>query len=251
MGNIHLHTDLIAGLPFEGVSGYAESFNRVYSLGAEHFQGGFLKVLPGTEMYCKAGDYQMVYNPLPPYEIIQNRWITADEMERMKLVSELADLFHNSGKFPETEKFVLSLFSSPFSFYNRMSDFFRRENDARHRAWEYMAEIIFTVIKEDFPDSLLLLTDYLRWDWCNIMKHHHYPGILKSESTAEVKRKGYRFFLGLSENKAVNYKGFTFLMDDLRRSIYFSAETEEFIKHKMTGRMALFLPDKRIVFFDL
>ena len=250
MGNIHLHTDLIAGLPFEGFAGFSESFNKVYSLGAEHFQGGFLKVLPGTEMRCKTEEYGMEYNSLPPYEITRTRWITSTEMERLKLISELADLLHNSGKFPYTEKFIISLYGAPFSFYSRMADFFKRGHDAGHRKWDYQCGILLAMVKSDYPGSVLLLTDYLRWDWCSVMKHHHFPEILKSESTVEAKRKGLRFFSGLSDKKSVNYSENCFSIDDLRRSIFFIPETEEFMKSIMKDKMALFLPDKNILFFN-
>ncbi len=250
MGNIHLHTDLIAGLPFEDAAGYAESFNKVYSLGAEHFQGGFLKVLPGTGMWNKTEEYRMVYNSLPPYEIIENRWITAAEIEKLKLISELVDLVHNAGRFPETEKFMVSLYGSPFSFYNRMADFFMRDIDAEHRKREYQIGVLLAMIKSDHPDSVLLLTDYLRWDWCSIMKHHHFPEILKSESTVDWKKRGYRLFLNLAEKKIISYNGISFTIDELRRSIFFAPETDEFTKEKMKNRMAVFLPDKRIIFFN-
>jgi len=249
-GNIHLHTDLIAGLPFEGFSGYAESFNKVHSLGAEHFQGGFLKVLPGTEMRNKTEEYGLRYNPLPPYEIIENRWITSIEMEKLKLVSELVDLLHNTEKFYCTENFMVSLYGAPFAFYNRMADFFTRKPDAGHRKWEYQCGILLAMTEADHPDSVLLLTDYLRWDWCSVMKQHHFPEILKSQSTVEAKRVGYRFFSNLPDKKSLKYSGVSFSIDDLRRSIFFSPETEEFMNVKMKDKMALFLPDKHILFFN-
>lgn len=249
-GNIHLHTDLIAGLPFEDFNGYAESFNNVYSLGAEHFQGGFLKVLPGTEMKLKADEYGIEYNPLPPYEIRCNRWITLSEMERLKLVSELVDLLYNSGKFLSTAEFMVRLYGAPFSFYNRMADFFKRASDASHRRWEYQCGILLAMVKEDYPGSYLLLRDFLRWDWCSVVKHHHFPEILKSETTVEAKRIGYRFFSDHYNKKNVQFLDSAFSADDLRRSIFFTPETEEFMKIKMKDKMAIFLPDKRVLFFN-
>ena len=48
--NINLHTDLIAGLPYEGYESFKQSFNDIYPLYADQLQLGFLKVLKGTEM---------------------------------------------------------------------------------------------------------------------------------------------------------------------------------------------------------
>jgi sulfatase maturation enzyme AslB (radical SAM superfamily) len=249
-GNIHLHTDLIAGLPYEGFAGFSESFNKVYSLGAEHFQVGFLKVLPGTEMHSKAEEYTMEYSSLPPYEIIGNRWTTPEEMDRLKIIAELVDLMHNSGRFQETEKFMVSLYGAPFLFFNRYADFFRRVVDASHRKWVYQCEVLLSMTKTDHPERVMFLTDCLRWDWCTAMKHHHLPDILKSESTVSAKRKGCRFFLNFSKSKIVHYGEESFPEADLRRSIFFSAETKEFIEYKMKDKMALFLPEKKIIYFN-
>lgn len=249
-GNIHLHTDLIAGLPYEGFTDYRESFNKVYSLGADHLQGGFLKVLPGTVMRARSEEYGMEYNPLPPYEIIRNRWITSGEINKIKLISELVDLLHNGGRFTETEKFLVSIYGGPFSFFNRAADFFKKDQKASHRQWERLAVILFSMVKTDHPALEGELTDCLRWDWCSSMKHHHYPEILRSEATVEAKKKGYRFFHGLIEERMVMYNGLSFPADDLRRSIFFSPETDSFRREKMSDEMAVFLPDKRVVFFS-
>jgi coproporphyrinogen III oxidase-like Fe-S oxidoreductase len=52
-GNLHLHTDLIAGLPFEDLNSFKKSFNEIYELKAQMLQVGFLKVIPNTVMYRK------------------------------------------------------------------------------------------------------------------------------------------------------------------------------------------------------
>ncbi len=64
--HIHAHVDLIAGLPFEDIQGVAESFNEIYLLSAHHFQMGFLKVLPGTEMSQKRDEFGISNNADPP-----------------------------------------------------------------------------------------------------------------------------------------------------------------------------------------
>ncbi len=249
-GNIHLHTDLIAGLPFEGYRDFTDSFNRVYSLGTEHFQAGFLKILPGTEMRRRINDYGIKFSFFPPYEIIENKWIESNELVKLKHIGELVDLIYNTGRFAETEKFMVSLYGSAFNFYERAADFFHRESRASHRHWEYLAGIFFMMIKRDFPDKILLVTDYLRWDWCSSMKAHHYPEVLKSELTFIAKRKGFRFFTEISANRSISYQGVTFSAAVLRRSIFFSPETLFFQENMMKDKMALFLPDRSIIFFN-
>ena len=47
--NMHLHVDLIIGLPGEGMASFAKSFNDVYALQTDMLQLGFLKFLKGTK----------------------------------------------------------------------------------------------------------------------------------------------------------------------------------------------------------
>lgn len=250
MGNIHLHTDLIAGLPFENYSGFRQSFNRVYSLGADYFQAGFLKVLPGTEMFRKSEEYGLEYNSIPPYEVSVNRWLSRRELEKLKFIGELVELVYNSGHFIETGKFMVSLYGSAFDFYDRAAGFFHKNENALHRKWDYLAGLFSEMMSADYPENLSILKDCLRWDWCSSMKDHHYPAILKTDLTFYAKREGYRFFIEKSVNKIINYSGFSFTLYDLRKSIFFIAESAAFSEIKMKDKMALFLPDKRIIYFN-
>ena len=69
-GNVHLHLDLIAGLPFEGYESFGKSFDVVYSMKPEQLQLGFLKVLKGSPMHERAQGYGIKYTSRPPYEVL-------------------------------------------------------------------------------------------------------------------------------------------------------------------------------------
>ncbi len=98
-GNMHLHLDLIAGLPFENYESFKNSFNYVYSMKPDMLQLGFLKVLHGTPIQ-KHGD--IVYCDFPPYEVLSTKWIKAEEICRLKLVDKAVDAVNNSGAFKRT-----------------------------------------------------------------------------------------------------------------------------------------------------
>lgn len=53
-GNIHIHIDLIAGLPYEDLETFAGSFNRAYGLRPHMLQLGFLKLLHGSRLRRQA-----------------------------------------------------------------------------------------------------------------------------------------------------------------------------------------------------
>ena len=85
-GNMHIHMDLIAGLPLENLNSFASSFNDVYGLHPHALQLGFLKVLPGTVMDREALRHGMVYMDQPPYEILSNRYVTYKEIRFLKIL---------------------------------------------------------------------------------------------------------------------------------------------------------------------
>ena len=65
--NIHIHLDLIAGLPFEDYESFGHSFDEVYDMEPEQLQLGFLKVLKGSPMFYLAEKYGVVYQSKPPH----------------------------------------------------------------------------------------------------------------------------------------------------------------------------------------
>ena len=59
--NVHQHLDLIAGLPFEDLESFRQSFNDVFALQPDQLQLGFLKVLKGSFMHRMASDYPVAF----------------------------------------------------------------------------------------------------------------------------------------------------------------------------------------------
>ena len=97
--DIHIHLDLIAGLPYEDFESFKNSFNFVYSLKPDMLQLGFLKVLHGTEI---AKDKNIKYCSYPPYEVISTKWLTAKEVCTLKDIDKIVDKIYNSGSFSKT-----------------------------------------------------------------------------------------------------------------------------------------------------
>ena len=97
--NINLHTDLIAGLPYEDYIHFQKSFNDIYPLYADQLQLGFLKVLKGTEMYERRQEYGLIYSSRQPYEIFATKWISYEEIAKLHRVCDAVELFYNSRMF--------------------------------------------------------------------------------------------------------------------------------------------------------
>ncbi len=124
-GNIHIHVDLIAGLPYETYKLFERSFDKVYALGADAFQMGFLKVLKGTPLAQMQSQYGIVYRDKAPYEIISNNWLSSLELARLKTVEKMLDIYYNRGGFKETIDYLMAVLDKkPFKLYESLADFY-------------------------------------------------------------------------------------------------------------------------------
>ncbi len=128
LGNIHLHADLIAGLPFESLADVGESFDAVYPC-CHQLQLGFLKLLKGSPLKEKADDYGMVASPEPPYEVLKTEGLSFADLTVLHGVDAVLERFGNSGHFTYTLAEVMRRASSPFAFYRALSEEARELNN--------------------------------------------------------------------------------------------------------------------------
>ena len=97
--NMHIHLDLIAGLPYEDYESFKKSFEYVYALKPDMLQLGFLKVLHGTKM---ESTNEIKYSPFPPYFVISTPWLSAEEIISLNKTENAVDRYYNSGAFKRT-----------------------------------------------------------------------------------------------------------------------------------------------------
>ena len=102
--NIHVHLDLITGLPYETVETLKDGFNYVYSMKPHMLQLGFLKLLHNTELKKDSKNYGILTTEFPPYEVIATNTISASEMIKIKNAEKAVDRIYNSGNFKNTLK---------------------------------------------------------------------------------------------------------------------------------------------------
>ena len=99
-------------MPGETLESFAAGFDRLIALGPQEIQVGILKRLRGTPIVRHDVEWQMVYNPHPPYEILQNKLIDFATMQKLRRFARFWDLVGNSGNFIETTPLIWST-SSP------------------------------------------------------------------------------------------------------------------------------------------
>ena len=129
---VHVHADLIAGLPGETVESFGEGFDRLVALGPQEIQVGILKRLRGTPITRHDREWEMVYHAEPPYEVRQTKLIPADEMQRVRRFARFWDLIGNSGNFVTTTPLIWGNADSPFRAFMRLVDWLHAQLGRQH-----------------------------------------------------------------------------------------------------------------------
>lgn len=120
-GNLHLHIDLIAGLPQEDLAEFARSFDRAFALRPHALQLGFLKLLHGSRLRDEAQTLGLVYDPAPPYEVLSTPWMSYGDLLTLKAAEDALERLYNSGKFCGALDYVLTATGrSPMAFFIAM-----------------------------------------------------------------------------------------------------------------------------------
>ncbi len=122
MGNIHVHLDLIAGLPYEDYARFGRSFDDAYDC-CDLLQVGFLKLLHGTELRKRAEEYGYVSLSRAPYTVLQSKWISYDEMQALSRMAEALERYRESGRFAHALWYLAPLVPSQFAFWTGLSEY--------------------------------------------------------------------------------------------------------------------------------
>ncbi len=162
-GNMHLHLDLIAGLPYEDMESFIRSFNEVYAMGGDDLQLGFLKVLHGSYMEEMCQTYGIVSETRAPYEVLSTNWISYTDVIRLKRVEEMLSLYANSGQYRNTLAALLSHFETPYSCFEALAHFYAKkgyfiQTPARSRRYEVLLEFAKEISPEEELHFMELLT---------------------------------------------------------------------------------------------
>lgn len=165
-GNVHVHLDLIAGLPHESFDMFKESFNQVYNVGSHDLQLGFLKLLKGTQIRREAQEHGYVFRQREPYEIISNKYIKSEEIIRLKMVENVLELYYNKPGFRNTLRYLLDKSKAkPFDFYMDFAEFYYGNgyHEYSHSRNE-LYDILFSYIQKRDVDDIEGLKELLLYD---------------------------------------------------------------------------------------
>ena len=245
MQNIHIHTDLIAGLPGENFEQIKSSFNEIYGLNSHHFQLGFLKVLPGTKMQEQAEEFDIKYMQTPPYQVMSTSDLSFDEIIRLTEIEHLLNKFYNSGKYIETINFLCSQYENSFDFYGDLREYYEVNNlEVSNPNWQQNAKTLINFAEEIIPEYVHQLKDSIRWDWCKTANSHYFPDFLQTANLKQAKECGYEYLRNLSVKGVIDINEVKMTLSELKSAVFYIPETIEFaLKHKIDDKIAVFVKD--------
>jgi radical SAM superfamily enzyme YgiQ (UPF0313 family) len=147
---VHVHADLIAGLPGESLESFGAGFDRLIELGPQEIQVGILKRLRGTPITRHDAAWGMVYDAQPPYEVRETRLLDAATVRRVRRFARFWDLIGNSGNFVTTAPLLWSGGGSPFAEFLRLSDWLHDRLGRQHGiALVELAEMLFIYLTRE------------------------------------------------------------------------------------------------------
>ena len=188
-GNIHVHLDLIAGLPFEDYKTFQDSFNQVYALKPHQLQLGFLKLLKGSKIRSDEALYNYEYRNFPPYEVLCNDFITFDEISELKGIEDIFDKYYNSGRFGKTVDFVLrKKYESSFDFYRELYIYTKANSNQGALSGKALYTNMLHFLKTKFASNEMeLINELLKFDFLKGDNRNTLP-----EGTHRILREDFR-----------------------------------------------------------
>jgi radical SAM superfamily enzyme YgiQ (UPF0313 family) len=182
---VHVHADLLAGLPGETFEEFGRGFDRLVALRPQEIQIELLKRLRGTAIGRHDAEWGMTYGDSPPYEILQNRLINFATMQRLRRFARHWDLIGNSGNFVESMPLIWKKGGSPFGDFLRWSEWLHAQVDRDHGiALVRLAELLFRYLtgelrQDPAATATVILRDYQRGGRSDVppfLREHLKPG---------------------------------------------------------------------------
>ena len=175
---VHIHADLIVGLPGETLESFAAGFDKLIALGPQEIQVGILKRLRGTPIGRHDAEWKMVYSANPAYEILQNKLIDFATMQRLRRFAKYWDLVGNSGNFVETTPLIWRG-DSPFHSFLSFSDWlYAKLGRTDTIALARLMELLFEFLTQDRKLDAKLAADTF-WQDCQRTGRRDAPNFLK------------------------------------------------------------------------
>ena len=152
---IEMHLDLIVGLPLDYWEDIKYSFEEVFKLFPPELQLGFLKFLKGTPVRYKYEQHNYVFDPQPPYQIIESKYLSNEQLRQIEIVEHALEIFWNKKRTVNTLKYI-TLHYSIFDFLLGLGTFFAERKEFHKYSLNDVYEIVDAYTQQYYPDDKVM-----------------------------------------------------------------------------------------------
>ncbi|MEQ8174456.1 MAG: B12-binding domain-containing radical SAM protein [Syntrophomonadaceae bacterium] len=191
---VHLHLDLIAGLPREDLNRFKESFNQVLGLAPHVLQLGFLKLLKGSPLAIDADRHGYAFQEQPPYQILKNNYLSYQELVLLQDIEEVLERYYNSQVFYHTIGYLIENWyrGDAFRLFQDIAHFWREKDcylKGHKRDEEY--SLLYEFANLINPPNIQTVKEYLKFDYLQNQGPRHMPSVLQDGDAASSNELAY------------------------------------------------------------
>jgi hypothetical protein len=193
LNTIHLHADLILGLPHDTEETFLASFKDVFAMSPHYIQMGLLKVLPDTPMCHTAPEYGYISSSSPPYPVFANGWLDHRKMQKLYWFGECVERFVNNRYFVSLWQYFRDIDIDIVAFFLDLLEMCRHQGFfQRAPTQELLTSMILDCVKK--RSDLEYILELLRYDWLRC-GHRFLPeklSVAEEKSSKNVKKILFR-----------------------------------------------------------
>lgn len=227
--NIHLHADLIVGLPYEDFPSIEKSMADVFTANPHYVQLGFLKVLPGTEMATQEEEYQICYQSTAPYQVFSTKWLSFQDVSEMHRVESVIDTYYNTERFSTVLSALVKLRKNPLQLFIAIAQFMEEEGvESITKNWEKLTKTLVCYIQKEWNSDVDYLMDCVRYDWSAFQQSHYYPEFLQADACNIVKNEFYPLLRKSGDKGVATLNEVKLSVSELHHAIFYTPATQRF-----------------------
>ena len=106
-------------------------------------------------MRYKAEQHDFIYDPNPPYQIIESKYLSRAELHQIEILENALEIYWNKKRTPHTLRYITEGYGI-FDFLIDLGSFFVEKKDFHKYTLKDVYTIIFDFVKKEYPNDLVL-----------------------------------------------------------------------------------------------
>jgi len=194
---VDMHLDLIVGLPLDEWEDIRYSIEAVFHLRPPELQLGFLKFLKGTPVRQKYAEHDYVFDPEPPYQIIESKYLSKEQLRLITRLEFALEAYWNKNRLRHTLGYI-DRYHGIFDFLLGLGVHFSQQHEDHRFTLLQLFENAAAYARQQFPGdqvlhSLIALDYYLQ--------HKIKPGLLGQQELERREKYAWLEAHGLNPHR--------------------------------------------------